>query len=248
MKESISKFTFPLVLIAISLLLLYVGNSSDQNSLFMLASGAILLAGMVTLLNALGIINKAIKIAVLALLVLGSMGLGWLDYKSIKDPVDFLKEKEKRYKYVIQGLKDIREAEFAYKAAKNVYCNNFDSLVNFLRTDSLRVVKAFGTVPDTLTEEKAVELGIVQRDTVYVMAMDTVFNKVYLANHYGDFNIDSLAYVPFTSSKFDLQAGTIKRNGVEVQVFQAMDAAPFDSKDVLQVGSMSDPSTSGNWE
>jgi len=35
---------------------------------------------------------------------------------------------------------------------------------------------------------------------------------------------------------------------VKVPVFQATDSKPFDPRDPMQVGSMSDPKTNGNWE
>lgn len=244
-----SKFVFPAVLILAGILFLGIGASKDQNSLFMIGSAAIAGAGVISLLGALGILNKGANMGALAVLILGSIGLTALDYKSIKDPVDFMNEKERRYKYVIQNLKDIRTAQLAYKSSKGVYATRFDSLINFVRLDSFKVVKAIGMVPDTLTEMEALELGLVSRDTTMAAVQDSIFGTRYLKDHHGEFFLDSLPYVPFGGgATFDMQTGEIERGSVSVQVFQVMDSKPFDKKQVLKVGSLADPSTSGNWE
>ncbi|MBL4651669.1 MAG: hypothetical protein JKY53_02235 [Flavobacteriales bacterium] len=249
MKEAISKFTFPAVLMSMGLGLLILGGTNDQNSWFMMASGAVLIAGIVTLLNALNMITKMLRLVILGVLVVCSIGLAWLDYKSIADPVAFLEEKERRYEFVIQNLKDLREAEFAYKTKYRKYCNNMDTLMNFLKKDSLLLIKADGYIPDDYTEEMAIDSGYYEKEITLVAAAVTVFDEDYLFNHFGEFNLDSLAYIPFTNAvKFDVQAGLVNKNGLNVHVFQATDAQPFDVNEVLQVGSMSSPSTSGNWE
>ena len=249
MKDAINKFTFPAVLMSLGLGLLILGGSNDQNSWFMMASGSVLLAGIVTLLNALNMITKMLRLVILVVLVLCSVGLAWLDYKSIADPVAFMEEKERRYEFVIQNLKDLREAEFAYKTKYRKYCKNMDTLMNFLQNDSLLLIKADGYVPDDYTEEMAIDSGYYKKDTTLVAAAITVFDEDYLFTHFGDFNLDSLQYIPFTNAvKFEVQAGLVNKNGLDVHVFQVTDAQPFDVNEVLQVGSMSSPSTSGNWE
>ena len=97
MKEAVSKFTFPVILLAIGLGLLMLGVSNDHNYRFMLSSGAVFLTGIITLLNALNMISKMLRMVILVVLVICSIGLAWLDYKSIADPVAFIKEKERRY-------------------------------------------------------------------------------------------------------------------------------------------------------
>ncbi|NBU70479.1 MAG: hypothetical protein EBS53_03370 [Bacteroidetes bacterium] len=80
----------------------------------------------------------------------------------------------------------------------------------------------------------------IQYETMYVSIKDSIFrNKP----------IDSLPFIPFTDGKlFLLRAGKIKKGAVEISVFEVEDAAPFDTRKVLRVGSMTDASLSGNWE
>lgn len=247
--KDLSKYIFPAVLIIFGILFLAVGASKDQDSLFMIGAASILGVGVISLLNAMGIITKSLNMAAMAVLVLGAAGLAYLDFKSIKDPVDFMKEKDRRYSFVIQNLKDIRTVELAYKSAKGIYSPSFDSLLNFVRLDSFKVVKAIGMVPDTLTEEEALEMGLVSRDTSMISVHDSLFNARNLVGHVGDFYLDSLPYVPYgAGEKFVLETAEIERGSVKVPVFQVTDGKPFDKKQVLKVGSLTDPSTSGNWE
>lgn len=235
---------------AIGVITLGIGVNTGQNSAFLIGCGAFFGIGVISLLNALGIISGVLNKVLMVVLILGAVGLASLDYKSIKDPVDFMNEKDRRYAYVIQGLKNIRTAEIAYKAARGTYTNSYDSLLNFIKTDSFKVVKAIGMVPDTLTEAQALEMGLVSRDTIPFSVQDSIFGQRYQTDDYhGKFILDSLPYVPFGGgAKYKLETGEIERGSVSVPVFEATDSKPFDKKQVLKVGSLSDPSTSGNWE
>lgn len=48
----------------------------------------------------------------------------------------FLYEKNKRYKAVTNRMKDIREAEFAYKKANGKFTEKWDTLISFLKNDN----------------------------------------------------------------------------------------------------------------
>ncbi len=78
----------------------------------------------------------------------------------IEAPIKFEKEREYRYSFVIERLKDIRTAELAYKDEFGVFSGNFDELIKFVNNDSVRVVRKLGTLPDTLTEQMAVDMGL----------------------------------------------------------------------------------------
>lgn len=176
-----------------------------------------------------------------AALVVAIIVLSYFVYNSIRKPILFQKEKDKRYAEVIQRLKDIRTAEIAFFDKYQHYTADFDSLMNFMKFDSLPIVMAIGTVPDTLTEEQALALNLITRDTVNIAVSDTIrlIGKV-----------DSMKFVPYSfGALFKLDAGTIMTGSkVKVNVFEAYDSKPFDPTDVKKVGSMIEATTSGNWE
>ncbi len=240
-------FIFPGVLTLIGIILLINGFSTEQNGAYMFGALAFFLAGAISVVAALVQLSKQIRLGISAVLVLLVASLAYADYMSIKVPIEFQNAKERRYKHVVQRLKDIRTAELAFKAKYQVYTGSMDTLIDFVKNDSILFIKAFGEVPDTLSEEEAIKRGIVSRDTNYVSVKDSLFKAGDDRVH--RFHPDSLRFVPFTGgAKFDLAAGTVERSGVEVPVFQATDSKPFDPRDPMQVGSLNDPKTNGNWE
>lgn len=159
--------------------------------------------------------------------------LCFLIARGIYIPIQFNKEKKHRYSFVIQKLKDIRSAQMAYKSVNGVYTSEFDSLLNFIKDGQFTLIKQIGNVEDTT--------AVIIRDTIIVSVKDSLFP--------GNYPIDSLPYVPFgEGAKFKLDAGEIEKGKVKVKVFEAVDTAPFDPKQVLRVGSMTEPSNAGNWE
>ncbi len=185
------------------------------------------------------------------------VALGYMVVESIMEPVRFNKEKQQREAIVIERLKDIRNSQFIYKQLNGSYASNFDTLVIFLKIAEIPVVKIVADPNDTT-------FTLTINDTVgYIKVADSLFGKRE------GFSYTNLMTIPFSSGMtFELQADTIERGGVDVHVFEAK--APFTSflkgmdeqtiinliskfEDIdrypgLKVGSMTDPSTDGNWE
>jgi hypothetical protein len=161
--------------------------------------------------------KTAIQIALIATAVI----LVFLIFKSIKDPIEFEKAKKDRYDVTIQKLKDIRKAESAYKDVYGRYTGNWDTLINFIKHDSLRLVRRIGMLTDSMieagiTEKMAINQGKIIRDTIRVSALDSLFGKSY--------PIDKLRYIPVpdTIAEFHLGATVIATgSGIKVPVFEA---------------------------
>ncbi|MBL4754152.1 MAG: hypothetical protein JKY52_11255 [Flavobacteriales bacterium] len=187
--------------------------------------------------------------------------LAYFVYESIAGKMRFDKETKYRRKVVIERLIDLRTAQLAHKSVKNGYAKTFNDLLKFVKLDSFPVIKAIGTVPDTLSEDEAVLLGYVSRDTSYVNVMDSIFSVTYLKDHIASFAVDSLPYIPFgfNSELFEFDAGEIEKGKVKVKVFYIFakfgiiysgldtENEAIDLEEGLSVGSMYEPSTSGNW-
>lgn len=185
------------------------------------------------------------------------VALGYLVVESVMEPVRFNKEKQQREKVVIERLKDIRNSQFIFKQLTGSYAPNFDTLVEFLKVAEIPVVKIVADPNDTT-------FTLTINDTVgYIKVADSLFGKRE------GFTYNNFKSVPFSGGTlFELQADTIERGGVEVHVFEAK--APFtaflkgmdeqtiinliskfediDKYPGLKVGSMTEPSTDGNWE
>lgn len=187
--------------------------------------------------------------------------LAWLVYRSPIKLKEFQELSDYRKSAVIQDLKDIRTAQIAYKDNYKVYAGDFNSLLSFVKNDSIAVVKAIGEVPDSLSEEQALKLGIISRDTVFTPVFESVFDQNYLdtRDKRFEFDIDKLSSVPFSDKSYNIESGNIEKGKVIVQVFEvSTDYASFmsdldvnnkgvDLSTIIKVGSMSDASINGNW-
>ena len=203
-----------------------------------------------------------INIALFAVIVILALQV----IKSIQAPIKFNHEQKARETKVVERLIDIRNAEVLYKNATSKYTNSFDTLIQFCQTAEIPIVKIVPDPTDT-TFTRTIN------DTIgYVKVMDSIKGGKE------NFNINDLKLVPFGTNheNFELEAGVIKRNGIDIPVFEARTpyevylAAPGAafSKDKwdervrnakaekesinryagLKVGSMEEATTDGNWE
>lgn len=210
--------------------------------------------------------NKQLRIVLQIVLGIAAVVLAIVIYQGVMKPVRFNQEKDQRAAVVVQRLKDIRTVQEAYKKAYGRFIGNIDSVILFLENGELPYTRMIGTVPDSLTEEEAVKLKIVSRETFTENAYNVLFPKeTDKAGH-----LARLSFVPYTdmTQKIDLQAGFIDKNGYKVPVFEAK--VPFEvflngmddqlirntvsqANDLnrypgIKVGSMEEAITDGNWE
>ena len=186
--------------------------------------------------------------------------------KSIQAPIKFNKAQSEREAQVVQRLIDIRNAEVLYKNVNNKYTASFDTLIGFCQTAEIPIVNIIPDPTDT-TFTRTIN------DTIgFVKVMDSIQGAR------GEFNINDLKFVPFGANQeqFELEAGAIKRNGIDIPVFEARtpyevylatpgvafsekewnqrrDNAKAEKESInryagLKVGSMEEASTDGNWE
>lgn len=186
--------------------------------------------------------------------------------KSIKAPIEFSKEQRARETKIVERLIDIRNAEVLYKNINSKYTDNFDTLIHFCQVAEIPIVKIVPDPTDT-TFTRTIN------DTIgFVKVMDSI------KAGRSAFNINDLKFVPFSEpmQQFELEAGAIHRNGIDIPVFEArtpyevylaQPSAAFTDKEWnqrrdnakaeresidryagLKVGSMNEATTDGNWE
>ena len=162
-----------------------------------------------------------VKAVVQILLFAVVIALTYMIYKSIQRPIDFEKSKKERYDAVIARLKDIRSAQLAYKDTYGKFTGSWDTLIYFVDYDSIRNVRRINELTDSMieagiNEKKAIELGLIVRDTIKESVLESLFGKSYDANQ--------LRYVPVSDAKvkFHLAAGVVRTGaGITVPVFEA---------------------------
>ncbi|HSO87472.1 MAG TPA: hypothetical protein VLQ91_13030 [Draconibacterium sp.] len=147
--------------------------------------------------------------------------LAFFIYKSIQEPIQFEKAKKARYDAVVERLKDIRKAELAYKDVYGKFTGSWDTLINFVMNESVINVRKVGELNDSMveagiTEKKAIEMGLIVRDSVRVRALEAIFGEGYDAK--------SLKYVPVPGEPTEFHLGAtviVTGSGIGVPVFEA---------------------------
>ncbi len=184
------------------------------------------------------------KVTLKILLAAAIVVLAYLCYKSITGPIEFNNTKDARDKAIIQRLMDIRKVQIEYKNVHKTHAGSFDDLIKFLKEEKLPTVIKEGVLTDEqlekgMTEKKAVAIvekaektgnwsevekeGLkgFKRDTVWVLAKDTLLGK--------DYNVDEIRYVPTAPQQveFHMDTATLRSgSGYEIKVFVC--EVPFD--------------------
>ena len=161
------------------------------------------------------------KIVYQVLLLIAAVVITYFIYDSIQRPIEFEKAKKARYASTVERLKDIRKAQIAYKGVFGQFTGSWDTLINFVANDSVRNVRKIGELTDSmieagLSERKAIELGLLIRDTVRISVIEAVFGGVL--------NADDLKMVPVPGSPSEFHLAStiiITGSGISVPVFEA---------------------------
>lgn len=186
-------------------------------------------------------------------------------YGSINGPIEFNKVKNERYLKVIDKLKDIRNAQIAYKSVNGIYSDNFDSLISFIDSAQYTLIQkrdsSFLEYDRTFRIDMLREVVVI--DTLgFASVKDSLFGN---SNRY-----KNMASIPIdgVDETFKIKSDVIDKNGYNVPVFEvrvSKDVVLFDqNKDLLKqekglmsvdgvngpdivLGSLSEVSTNGNW-
>ena len=167
-------------------------------------------------------------------------------YGSITKPQKFDNEFKVRRDACASKLKAIRTLEEAYKQTYNVYCGDFDTLLNrLMNEDSLlisqrvmnqeAIAAAQAKDPEFDINEvpqlEAIKKGYMKLVQTYVNPVAqlreqgklTYKDKDGVSHEYTDEDLVNLRYVPYpqgTKQEFKLDAGMVDRAGLKVPVFE----------------------------
>lgn len=209
-------------------------------------------------------VSKYMKIIKTVLWVL-IVFFGYKVYNSINGPIEFNKVKNERYLKVIDRLKDIRNSQIAYKSVNGFYCDNFDTLVNFVETAQYTLIQKRDS--SFLEYDRTFRIDMLRE----VIVIDTLGFASVKDSLFGESDrYKFMAEVPIegVDENFKIKADIIDKNGYKVPVFEvrvSKDIVLFDqNKDLLKqekglmsvdgvngpdivLGSLSDVSSNGNW-
>jgi FtsP/CotA-like multicopper oxidase with cupredoxin domain len=205
------------------------------------------------------------KAAIKVVLYAVSLVLAYLIYLSVMAPINFNKIREERFSAVIEKLKDIRDAQVAYKTVNGKFASDFETLIAFVDTGVYTITQQKDS--SFMRYNRAYRIDM-QVDTVVVDTLGTIAVKDSLFK--SDNSYKNLFAVPYAQNgeRFEMKADIVNKQGFDAPVFMASvkkDVVLYDQpKDLLsrenahnsieevngttiKVGSLTDVSTSGNW-
>ena len=158
------------------------------------------------------------------LLGLAIIGLIYIVANLIYTPLSFEQQLEERNAAVTVKLKDIRAAERAFKSKYQYFTGDFDSLINFILTDSLTMERKLVDEDDSVAMAQLKKAGKKNVEKYSLAVIDTIFNPRKLSKQ----EIQDLRWIPFTDNKveFILEAAKVM-TGANVVVPVVECRAPY---------------------
>ena len=140
----------------------------------------------------------------------------------IHTPLKFEQQLKERNAEVIVKLKDIRSAERAFKSKYQHFTSDFDSLINFILTDSLEMERKLVDEDDSVAMAQLKKMKKKNIEKYNLAVIDTIFNPRKLSKE----QIQNLRYIPHTNNmEFILEAGAVEKGNVKVPVIECR--APY---------------------
>lgn len=201
--------------------------------------------------------NSRVSTIVQVVLLLAVIFLAYRLYEIIQEPIRFEKIKTKRYDKIKERLEDIRDVQKAYRAEYNEFAGDFNTLIAFVDTGKQTIIERKDS---TFTYYDQVYLKEREKDTIITRVIG--YRDIKESLFHKDYNPEVLRYIPMTDKKeFSMEADKLTVNDIIVPVFEARAAnkdifadiwkkyEDFIDKDyVLKVGSLTEPTLSGNWK
>lgn len=187
--------------------------------------------------------------------------LSYITYTNVMKPIQFNKEKTKRYSKVIKSLKVLRDAQAAHKKVTGKYAKDGNSLTKFIDTAKFAITESRN---ELRTESRG---GGLTEEVEYRVTDTVGYSDVRAAFAGRDYK--NIMKVPGTDANFKMTLGEVqKTHGYMAPVYevrvdkdvvlQGMDADLLrQEKEVIEndqikgdhvrVGSLNEVSDSGNW-
>lgn len=226
--------------------------------------GWILLAVLVAVVLAIIIVKfLPLKLRWLAsiLLLFLAIFLGYKIYNGIMEPINFNKNKVKRYAPVIKNLKIIRDAELKHYEATGNYTANKEMLVRFIDSAKLALTRT-QTIVEKVNKGGGITVDVEKRVT------DTIGYEPVI-KYFENRDYKNMFKVPGTDKEFELEISTVEKvQGLEVPTFRArigkaellkgmdeslvkqeLEAMATDQikGEYVSVGSLEEVTSGGNW-
>lgn len=196
--------------------------------------------------------------------------LGYQTFDSVYKPIKFNKIKNKRYTEVIDKLIDVRDAQLAHRQVTGKFAGNFEDLIKFIDTAEYTITQRRDTT--VIDEELTKRYGGVEMTKDLILVDTLGFVPVKDSLFKSSPRYKSMMNLPEgigpAGAKIQMKSGSLNQNDVQIPVFEASvkkDVILSDQDrdlviqenqvisvdgvngDRIQVGSLNEVKTNGNW-
>ena len=170
---AIKKYILPVTFLVIGVVLLKMAlvpvdvelNNGEilpvkQSKLFLYAALIFITVSVIWFLYLFDLIKSIVGYGLIAVMLIGSIIILYLDYATVKKEVVFNDMYAERALEIKTRVMDIKAAEVAYKEVNGTYTNSFEDLVNFIKTGSKMDFFQIGSLPER-------RITVEERDLIY---------------------------------------------------------------------------------
>jgi hypothetical protein len=177
------------------------------------------------------------KLLTYLILPLCIIGLAYLLFNSIRQPVQFKNERAAREAVAIQQLKDIRTLQTTFKSSHGYYAPTMDTLIDYYKNGNVDIVLQIGSADDSvafehtaalkkankkITNEELYKRYLAGDKNIIVDINQPMPVKDTLFNDRPDFDIEALRFIPFSEGDTVIMKTIVKLvSGVNVPLFEA---------------------------
>lgn len=143
----LKKYSIPALFFILGIMMLVIGVSQNQGSMFMMAAVLMFVAGILSIMYSSG----KFKAGIIYILGIGA-GIAaaitlYFSYVSVEETSTYNANYVKCKNLAKQNLEDIRYIQKAYAEANGKYADNWEDLLDFVKNGTVPFVETEGSVP-----------------------------------------------------------------------------------------------------
>jgi hypothetical protein len=153
------------------------------------------------------------------LLVVVALGLALLATRSILRPEKYKLTYSQRAEEIKVRLITIRAVQTVYRNEFKKFAGDIDSLVMFVNSGVVQIIKTSGDIPDDMTEEAAFKAGLIKKVVETIPAKDKIMEAD--PTNVNAESLKNFAQIPYCDGKkFEIQLGKISSKTYEIPVYR----------------------------
>lgn len=141
------KYAVPFLFFIIGVVMFVTGVMGKQNTMFMVASVLMFLAGTLSILYSSGEFKRTLLYIFGGVAGVAAIATIVLSYNSVDETMKYQQDYAMCYGKSVRNLEDIRFAQKAYFEKNGTYVKDWETLVDFIKTGTVPFVESEGVVP-----------------------------------------------------------------------------------------------------